>query len=101
MTADSHITYEEVCGFLLDAVRDGRADPDSITLASPLIGQGAVLSSLELVHLLLEAEDFCGDRGVTFDWASDSAMSARRSPYRTVESLARYIASIASNEETP
>lgn len=72
----------------------GPVGPDTV-----LVGQGGVLSSLLLVSLLLQMEDFCRDRGLAFVWASDSAMSQKRGAYRTPAALADYIAGLAAGGE--
>ena len=60
-----------------------------------MIGVDAVLSSLRLVELLLALEEFSEDTlHLHFDWTSDSAMSATRSSYRTIGSLADHIAGL-------
>lgn len=69
--------------------------PGNLSEATPLIGTGTVLNSRGLVELLVALEEFCEEKlHVHFDWTSDSAMSASRSVYRTVASLADYIASM-------
>jgi hypothetical protein len=67
----------------------------TLSEATPLIGGGTVLNSRGLVELLIALEEFSEEKlHVHFDWTSDSAMSTSRSVYRTVASLADYIASI-------
>lgn len=68
----------------------------NLSEATPLIGAGTVLNSRGLVELLVALEEFCEEKlHVHFDWTSDSAMSTSRSVYRTVASLADYIASLS------
>lgn len=89
----------EVLDFLNRAVRsvlerDGQARIPEITEATPLFGAGGVLSSLLLVELMLEVEDFCAATGRQFAWTDDAAMSERRSAYRSVGALADFILSL-------
>lgn len=57
-----------------------------------LIGAQSALQSRELVELLIGLEEYLEDHhGIRFDWTSDSAMSAARGAYRTVQSLAAHI----------
>lgn len=89
----------EVVDFLNKAVRgvlerDGQAGAPEITEATPLFGTGGVLSSLLLVELMLEVEDFCGANGLRFAWTDDAAMSERRSAYRSVGALADFVLSL-------
>lgn len=67
----------------------------TISADSPLVGEKAIISSRELVEVLLAIEEYAEDElGVEFDWTSDSAMSERRSMFRTPATLAEYLASL-------
>lgn len=61
---------------------------DSVTDATPLIGDGSVLDSMRLVELCLSLEDLAGEHGFEFDWTSEAAMSRSRSIFRTAGALA-------------
>ena len=92
----------EVVDFLKKAVlavleRDGRTKIPEITEDTPLFGSGGALSSLLLVELMLEVEDFCGANGLRFAWTDDAAMSERRSAYRSVGALADFILSLPAD----
>jgi hypothetical protein len=63
-----------------------------------LIGAQAVVKSGQLVEILLEVEDFAQKNGFTFDWTSDSAMSQKRSPFRSVGSLADYLVELSNTK---
>jgi len=68
----------------------------SLSESTPLIGGKTVLNSRGLVELLVALEEFSEEKlHVHFDWTSDSAMSANRSVYRTVGSLADHISSLS------
>lgn len=62
-----------------------------------IFGEGAPLDSLELVNLVMAVEqhimDVSGDELVL---ASESAMSRKRSPYRSVGALADYAVEVSS-----
>ena len=58
-----------------------------------LVGEQAVIDSRGLVELLIALEEFAEDHGGQFDWADDAAMSATKSPLRTVRTLAEFVAS--------
>lgn len=75
--------------------QDGEIETDiAIGPEVRLIGSDAVLDSRSLVELLLGVEEFVEDElDGTFDWASDSAMSAKRSPFRNPTALAEFAAS--------
>lgn len=69
-----------------------RAEPDT-----PLIGRGSILTSLELVTLILELETrLYEDYGFQITLADDRAFSQSRSPLRTPSSLAQYIVATAA-----
>ncbi|MDR1776453.1 MAG: hypothetical protein LBR31_01315 [Desulfovibrio sp.] len=89
------ISAEEAGDFIIRCIRAERGeqkDCPPLTGQSPLLGRDAVLTSLELVRLLLLLEDWCAEKGASFNWTSDAAMSGNRSAWRTVESLARHLA---------
>lgn len=62
-----------------------------------IFGEGAPLDSLDLVNLVMAAEqhimDLTGDEVVL---ASETAMSRKRSPYRSVDALAKYAVEVAA-----
>ncbi|MEH6776558.1 MAG: hypothetical protein V7668_21720 [Cereibacter changlensis] len=67
------------------------ADPDAV-----LYGEGSPLDSLGLVNFVMTAEQHIGDdTGADIVLASESAMSRKRSPYRSLRSLADYATEIA------
>jgi acyl carrier protein len=64
-------------------------DPSTkATATTPLIGDGSVLDSMNLVQLCLSLEDRASELGFDFDWTSEAAMSRSRSMFRTADSLA-------------
>ena len=70
----------------------GELSAEQITEDTPLIGPGAAIKSRALVELMLGLEDYAEEElGVSFDWTSDSAMSASRSLMRTVGSLTDHL----------
>lgn len=96
------VNRSEVLDFLKQAVpaileRDGQTNIPEITEDTPLFGSGGILSSLLLVELMLEVEDFCAGTGRQFVWADDATMSERRSAYRSVGSLADFILSLPAD----
>ncbi len=87
---------DSVVGFLLKEVSAISGVPVSnLSESTPLIGGQTVLNSRGLVELLVALEEFSEEKlHVQFDWTSDSAMSTKRSVYRTVGSLADHISSL-------
>lgn len=62
-------------------------DKSALTMDMSLIGDGAILSSMQVVELCLALEDLASTSGMMFDWTSDVAMSKSRSMFRSVGSL--------------
>ena len=78
----------------LDAVRETveRGDKLQKSPDAPLFGDGAPLTSLGLVTLVMEVEDRVASvTGKTVRLVSSEAMSRKRSPFRTLGALAEYI----------
>lgn len=76
----------------LPAEQQISSDPDSV-----LYGEGGVLDSLGLVNFVMSAEQHIGDEtGLDVVLASEAAMSRRRSPYRSLRSLAEYASELAT-----
>ena len=60
-----------------------------VTEHSSLIGKDPVLDSMGLVELCVSLEDLSADEyDFDFDWTSEKAMSATKSMFRSVASLA-------------
>lgn len=59
---------------------------------TPLIGSGAVLDSMRLVSLIVDVESRLEEGfGIGVTIADERAMSAKRSPFRTVGSLVDHL----------
>ena len=89
--------YKEIEEFVRNEVSALTGKPlDSITPDTVLIGTNRVVDSADLVMLLISVEEFAQEKlGATFDWTSDSAMSAARSVLRSVGSLSRHLSELA------
>jgi acyl carrier protein len=70
-----------------------------ITKDTPLIGSSRILDSLGLVNLIVDIETAFLDEDIEITLASESAMSARISPFRSVGSLCNFIAKQLGIEE--
>jgi len=65
----------------------------AVETGSPLVGEGALVDSQGLLEIMLALEEFAQERfGRSFDWMNDAAFSSSRSPFRTVGTLAAYMA---------
>ena len=87
---------ELVVGALRDVIEAGE---DERPLQSPepaedtrLIGDGAILTSMQLVSLLVEIEQRVEEAcGVAVTIADERALSMKHSPFRSVGSLVEYL----------
>lgn len=90
----------EITQIILKALRELRTPRGKRRLAesSPttrLYGHGSDVDSLGLVQLLIDVEERVSDRyGVPVSLADEQAMSQAHSPFRSVDSLAQYLASL-------
>jgi acyl carrier protein len=89
--------YKEIEDFVRNEVAALSGQPlESVTPATVLVGSGRVVDSADLVMLLISVEEFARDKlGATFDWTSDSAMSAARSVLRSVGTLSKHLSELA------
>jgi hypothetical protein len=66
--------------------------PASLTEDIVIVGKGAVLDSLGVVALIVDVEQMLEEKhDVSITLASDKAMSAKNSPFRTVGVLADHV----------
>lgn len=76
---------------------DGEAiptEPDAV-----LYGEGSALDSVALVQVVMAAEAHVADAtGIDLVLASETAMSRKRSPYRSLRALAEYAVEVAADE---
>lgn len=65
-----------------------------------LFGKGGGLDSLGLVSFIVEVEQQVEEAlGVSITLADERAMSQQQSPFRTIESLARYVSLLVEEHE--
>ena len=80
---------EEKIMSIVYAILKGEGVTTGVTEHSALIGKNAVLDSMGLVELCVSLEDLSVDEyDFDFDWTSEKAMSATKSMFRSVDSLA-------------
>ena len=72
---------------------------DELNAQTPLIGSNSFFDSMGLVSFIVDIETSFLDEGVEISLTSESAMSNRTSPFRTVGSLCNFIANQISNNE--
>ena len=56
-----------------------------------LFGSESLLDSMGLVHIVVEVESKLRENGIDISLISESAMSQRNSPFRTISTLADFI----------
>ena len=66
---------------------------------TPLIGSNRILDSLGLVNFIVDVEGVFLDEDVEITLTSESAMSAKISPFRTIGSLCNFIITQLKIEE--
>lgn len=81
---------EALIDFIYSSLRRISDCGDGVTLdaSTPILGRDGLLSSMQLVELMLELEDYCREHGMDFDWANDAIFSTRHSVYRSIGTLA-------------
>ena len=94
---------DEIYGALIRE-NEMRKPNDQIPLSpdTPLFGDRGILSSFELVTLLLEVEDTISTRiGSQITLSDERAMAAYRSPFRSPASLADYVVGLLDGSPAP
>ena len=79
---------------LLDFIKENEIDINSseVDMSTKLIGSNSIFDSIELVSFIVETEQFIDDNyDIQVQLASESAMSRRRSPFISLNSLKEYI----------
>lgn len=98
------MTKEKIDTIVLSIVNDYCLNNNintEINLFTPLIGGNRILDSMGLVNLIVDIETVFLDEDIEISLTSESAMSGRISPFRTVGSLCNFIAkqlNIENNE---
>ena len=72
---------------------------DELTMDTHLIGRTRILDSMGLVNTIVDIETAFLDEDVEISLTSETAMSLRLSPFRTIGSLCDYIARQLGIEE--
>ena len=94
----------QVVEWLVEGVRTrlaelGEPEPAEVTEATRLVGERAVLSSLALVSLIVEIEQTIEDEwGAALTLADERALSQQHSPFRSIGTLADWIARLLAEQ---
>jgi acyl carrier protein len=95
------VTLEQCLAIVAESFRRtaseaGAALPETVDAATPLVGPDSVLDSMALVSLILDVEQRLDEEaGVAVSLMNEQALSRRRSPFRSVGTLADYIVEVA------
>lgn len=98
---DRKVAVDIVMKSLRDVLEQTGAESlDDMTEDTQIVGDGAVLDSVEVVSLIVEVEQHLEmDHDVSVTLASDKAMSQRKSPFRTVGVLADHVCAVIAEGE--
>ena len=88
------IVFDTIQNYCSDHSIDVSIDKDT-----PLIGSSKIMDSMGLVNVIVDIETAFLDEDVEISLTSESAMSGRISPFRSVGSLCRFIARQLGIEE--
>lgn len=72
---------------------------DELTMDTHLIGRTRIMDSMGLVNTIVDIETAFLDEDIDISLTSETAMSLRLSPFRTIGSLCNYIARQLGIEE--
>jgi len=92
----SHLDPTSIQAVVLQAVRTANLARDAssqldVSANAPLFGSASPLDSIGLVALLLDIEEAFETLGRPIVLSDDRAVSQKRSPFRSVDSLVEYI----------
>jgi len=82
----------EAIEIVINAVKE-YIDDENITISesSVLLGNDAIVDSIGLVNLIVDIESALSEKDIEITLTSEDAMSRRKSPFRSVETLSDYI----------
>ena len=98
------IDNEKVLEAIFEAIDEINAQrPEEQQMAKSvdtvLFGESGTLNSLELVNLIVTVEQVLEDGfGVSLTLADEKAMSQKRSPFKSVKSLAEYTSTLLEED---
>ena len=72
---------------------------DPVTESTVLFGREGVFDSLGLVSLIVDVEQKIEDLGISIILGDERAVSQKRSPFRTVQSLADYACQLIQEQQ--
>src|ERR1700733_5757908 len=96
------LNRQNTVSLILDCLEEvpgaGSIPPSALDNHLELLGPGSALDSISLVTLIVDVEQRVAEEcDVTVTLASESAMSRRQSPFRTVGAFADYICELVND----
>ncbi len=89
---------KEAIEIVINAVKEYIDDESAqINESAILLGNNAVVDSIGLVNLIVDVESALAEKDIEITLTSEDAMSRRKSPFRSVETLGDYIIELISN----
>jgi acyl carrier protein len=89
----------EVIDIICQVVREVPGAPENVDENTRLFGSEGFLDSLKLVNVVLDTEQQINDSyNLAISLADDRSVSQKRSPFRSVASLADYILTVAAEQ---
>lgn len=89
----------EAAAIVISAVKEYIDDQSTpINESSILLGNDAVVDSIGLVNLIVDIESAIAEKDIEITLTSEDAMSRRKSPFRSVETLSDYIIELIEKE---
>jgi acyl carrier protein len=94
------ITDDAIREVVLNAMRNANQARDAgsqlaVSPEAPIFGPDSTLDSLGLVGLLLDIEEGLQEIGCDVVLSDERAVSQKRSPFRSVQSLVSYVGTLA------
>ncbi len=82
----------EATEIVISAVKEYIDDENiAINESAILLGNDAVVDSIGLVNLIVDVESALAEKDIEITLTSEDAMSRRKSPFRSVDTLSDYI----------
>ena len=85
----------------VEELKDERevASHNRVTESTVLFGREGIFDSLGLVSLIVDVEQKIEDFGISIILGDERAVSQKRSPFRTVQSLADYVCRLIDEQQ--
>ncbi len=90
------MTKDDIQQIIMDVLRDyceqNGKDVPELTRNTPMLGSNSFLDSLGLVSVIIDIEMALNDAGANISLTSETSMSTRISPFRSIGALCNHIA---------